>query len=251
MYLVRDLDLESCSSSNTFIPAYPLSDTVVRDHLSLAPSARDEACIDYLNAFLSSLFAQVYKETLALFSDKKPISYKGMAMAFHNFFADPEKKCVFYEGVVNRAKENNPSKNVSRHFKQLRERLEKCCTNWPATKLPIIISLDEVHVLYNPRSVDSGTDYTLYSHLSLALSQLVNCSFAVVTMSTASHLPSLAPPPAIAPSLRERADNLFHPAPFTELPFDAYIIANPLEPGKETLGSVGSLEFTARFGRPL
>ena len=40
----------------------------------------------------------------------------------------------------------------------------------------------------------------------------------------------------------------FLPAPFTELPFDVNLIANPLAPGRETFDSVGSLEFTARFG---
>jgi len=41
------------------------------------------------------------------------------------------------------------------------------------------------------------------------------------------------------------------PAPFTELPFDAHIHVDPLHPGRTTLDSVGSLEFTAKFGRPL
>ena len=70
-------------------------------------------------------------------------------------------------------------------------------------------------------------------------------------MSTASHISSLAPSKETAPSLRERGENISLPAPFTELPFDVDLIANPLVPGQETLDSVGSLEFAARFGRPL
>ena len=41
------------------------------------------------------------------------------------------------------------------------------------------------------------------------------------------------------------------PAEFTELSFDIYVIANGLACGRETLASAGSLELTARFGRPL
>jgi hypothetical protein len=51
--------------------------------------------------------------------------------------------------------------------------------------------------------------------------------------------------------MRERSDERILPAPFTELPFDVYAIAEPLIPGQETLDSVGSLKFTAKFGRPL
>jgi hypothetical protein len=65
-------------------------------------------------------------------------------------------------------------------------------------------------------------------------------------MSTASHI-SLAPSKKTAP----RAEEILLPAPFTELSFDIDLIANPLAPGRQTLQSVGSLEFTAKFGRPL
>jgi hypothetical protein len=51
--------------------------------------------------------------------------------------------------------------------------------------------------------------------------------------------------------MRERADDRNLPVPFTELPFDVHIIADPLRPGRFDLKSVGTLEFTAKFGRPL
>lgn len=70
-------------------------------------------------------------------------------------------------------------------------------------------------------------------------------------MSTASHISRIAPSKKTAPSLREREEAILLPTPFTELPFDVDLIANPLVPGGETLESVGSLEFTAKFGRPL
>ena len=65
-------------------------------------------------------------------------------------------------------------------------------------------------------------------------------------MSTASDIGSLP-----APSLSDRNPEVSLPAPFTELPFDVDLIANPLAPDQENLSSVGSLKFTVRFGRPL
>ena len=70
-------------------------------------------------------------------------------------------------------------------------------------------------------------------------------------MSTASHIGSLAPSKETAPSFRERNPEVSLPAPFTELPFDVALIANPLARDQENLFSVGSLEFMVRFGRPL
>jgi hypothetical protein len=83
------------------------------------------------------------------------------------------------------------------------------------------------------------------------LNEGVKYDFAIISLSTASHLPSLAPSKDIAPSMRERGDERILLAPFTELPFDVYVAAEPLTPGQATLTSVGSLEFTAKFGRPL
>jgi len=43
----------------------------------------------------------------------------------------------------------------------------------------------------------------------------------------------------------------FYHVQYPELPFDVYVIAEPLSPGQANLSFVGSLEFTAKFGRPL
>ena len=83
------------------------------------------------------------------------------------------------------------------------------------------------------------------------LNEGVKYDFAVISLSTASHVSSFAPSKEIAPSMRERGDERILPAPFTELPFDVYVADEPLAPDRATLTSVGSLEFTAKFGRPL
>ena len=51
--------------------------------------------------------------------------------------------------------------------------------------------------------------------------------------------------------MRERDAERRLPVPFTELPFDVHIIADPLLPGRASLDSVGTLAFTSKFGRPL
>ena len=61
----------------------------------------------------------------------------------------------------------------------------------------------------------------------------------------------LAPSKEITPSMRERDDERDLPAPFTELPFDVHVAAEPLAADRAALTSVGSLEFTTKFGRPL
>ena len=90
----------------------------------------------------------------------------------------------------------------------------------------------------------------MYSRFKSVLSELVLCSLGVICISTASHNSNLAPSKKTA-SVRGKGEEISLPSPFMELPFYVDLIANPLAPGRETLKSVGSLEFTARFGRPL
>ena len=51
--------------------------------------------------------------------------------------------------------------------------------------------------------------------------------------------------------MRERDDEHFFPAPFTELPFDVHIVSEPLVSGMVEMASVGFLQFMAKFGWPL
>jgi hypothetical protein len=174
-----------------------------------------------------------------------------MAMAFYDFFANPLLRSGFYESVVANA-QNRPYIKVWDSFNKLKNYLKQHCHIWPATTVcPILVSVDEVHVLYTHRGVDDGSDYTLYSRSRSLLNEGVSHDIAFISLSTASSVSNLAPSKALAPSMREKADNRILPAPFTELPFDVHLAAEPLAPGQATLTSVGSLEFTAKFGRPL
>jgi hypothetical protein len=225
---------------------------VVRNHLDLAPGTPDEiGCKQYLKSFLSSLFALAHLQAQVLFPGHKRVSYMHMATVFRDFFANPLFRNGFYERVVANAR-NGPYIKVWESFKKLKKYLEGRCSKWLAkTFFPILVSLNEVYVLYTHRSVDIGSDYTLYSRLRSVLNEGVWYDFAFISLSTASHVSSLAPSKEHAPSIRERANERRLPAPFTELPFDVHVTAEPLTPDQATLTSVGSMEFTVKFGRLL
>jgi len=173
-----------------------------------------------------------------------------MAEIFYNYFGQHLNRSGFYDRVVGRAKATSEA-SVGRSFIEFMDELKGRCSNWPSEICPILISLDEVHVLYTRREEDGESLHSLYSLFRSVLSEVVSCHFGVICMSTASHIGSLAPSKETAPSLRERNSEVVLPAPFTELPFDIDLIAKPLAPDQENLSSVGSLKFTVRFGRPL
>jgi hypothetical protein len=236
--------------------AYPATDRAVRDLFLCAPSAAlEEPCKGYLRSFLRSLFDTVREEAEHFFSfqGSNATTYSHLAEMFYNVFKDTSKRNVFYTQVAAKWTSNTMSTtaDVGRSFQEAMNVL-RGCWGWPFDgHCPIIISIDEVHVLYSPRTQDKTSSYTLYSRLKSVVSDLVQYEFCLLVLSTLGSIPSLTPSKEMADSLREQSDERILPAPFTELQFDAHIIANPLVPGKETLESVGSLEFTAKFGRPL
>lgn len=73
--------------------------------------------------------------------------------------------------------------------------------------------------------------------------------FCVLFLSMEIHIINDIPSTKVPSSFHARDPRI--PAPFAELPFDTHIHVDPLHPGRTTLNSLGSLEFTAKFGRPL
>jgi hypothetical protein len=170
-----------------------------------------------------------------------------MAQEFYNFFKDSSQRAKFYKTVLDSIPHITTT-DLTKSFKILEDYLKQCCSDWPNTACPILLSMDEIHVLFEFRRYD---EYSLYSCLKSVLSDAVSSSFCVIFLSTAIDIPKLTPSKEVAPSIRERYADGILPTPFTELPFDVYIIADPLAPGQADLTTVGSLEFTAKFGRPL
>lgn len=238
----------------TFALAFPPTDIAVRDHLLHAPGTGQERdCKEYLETFLRSLFTSARLQAEQLFPAGALVSYAHLAETFYDFFKVESKRTEFYEEVVrNAVAPNTPSTDVWESFSKLEFGLKNRCFNWPVTSsCPILISVDEVHLLHTLRDEDVGSRYTLYSRLRSVLSKGVAQPLCFIVLSTVTHISALAPSKQVADSTRERDDERLLPAPFTELPFDAYILAEPLSPGRATLETVGSLEFTVKFGRPL
>jgi hypothetical protein len=172
-----------------------------------------------------------------------------MAKKFYQFFDNSLQRIEFYETVLNSIPTTT---NLVKSFKTLEDCLKERCSDWPNDRpnkaCPILLSMDEIHVLFVFRPND---EYSLYSHLKSVLSEAVPSSFCVIFPSTATSIPKLTPSKDVAPSMREREPDRILPIPFTELPFDVYLVADPLAPGKADLDTVGTFKFTSKFGRPL
>jgi hypothetical protein len=193
-------------------------------------------------------------EQVKIFNTDKKSTYLAVADKFYNIFHDQGKRDRFYGGVIKRSEEerNATQADTSNAIERVVVALGTYCSDWNSVEFcPIIISLDEVHVLFTPRPLDAQSSYSLYSRFKSVLGDLVAKPFCVLSLSTVSTVSKLAPSKSVADSLREQAENRMIPPPFTELPFDVHIIEDPLVPGEETVASVDSFEFASKFGRPL
>ncbi|KIL66650.1 hypothetical protein M378DRAFT_10017 [Amanita muscaria Koide BX008] len=210
--------------------AYPPTDRVVHDHLLRAVGTKNVGkCKQYFRSFLSALFTLAHLQGQKLFPGGKKVSYESMVMTFRGFFAEPLQRIEFYEAVVRKAQESPDTTRTSvwNSLKELTDGLKDRCVKWlPTTQCPILISIDEVHAVS--------------STLFVVVLMIGRTPF--ITLST-----NLSGIKETASSMRGRT----LPAPVTELPFDVYVINQPLTPSQATLASVGSLGFTAKFGRPL
>jgi hypothetical protein len=239
-------------------PAYPPADVAVRKYLVTAPDAGDERhCKAYLRSFLCSLFMSTRQQAEEFYHTGTKTSYALMARKFYNFFKDMSQRNTFYETVISNAitlhtsSPNASPAEVWKALKWLLDGLKQQCNDWPSVFCPFLLAIDEAHLLFDQRIQDTPSNYTLFSRLESVLNELRTEAFCTIFLSTATSGSKITPLKNVAASMRERDDELALPAPFTELPFDAHIIYEPLVPGKATLLSVGSLEFTAKFGRPL
>ena len=221
-----------------------------------APSAGEERCTEYFRAFLRSLFTVALEQAKILFpTNQKKLPYLSMAKTLYDFFADGSNRSDFYDTVIRNASPSDSEEiaEIWESFEVLQTYLKSRCHGWPGRSgfCPILISMDEIHVLYDPRNVEIRSPYTLYSRLKSALRGGVSSSFCTIILTTATSVNRIAPSKDVAPSYRERQPDRYLPPPFTELSFDPFMIADPLVPNTIGLDGVGSLEFTAKFGRPM
>jgi hypothetical protein len=233
--------------------AYPPSDRSVRNYFMEAPGVLDiDNCKDYIRSFFWSMFTTGQRKLGALLLPVQ--KYEDIVNTIHKHFSSESLRTEFYEEVVKTAKAagNQGDRDLEESFRQFEATLKSHCSDWLRPSCAtIILSLDEVHVLYHQRVNDTPSSSSLYSQLKSVMSELVAYDLCMVTLSTVGAISKLAPSKEEADSLREKAEDRILPNPFTELSFDIHIRSQPLVAGSLTLDSVGSLEFTAKFGRPL
>jgi hypothetical protein len=185
--------------------------------------------------------------------DGELMTYSELVLRFFDLFDQEEERETFYKEVLQLCSQTGPNPTtptLQTEAKKLEDALKQRCKDIPAG-YSFIMAVDEVHVLYDPRPIDSKTDHNLFSRFKSVLSEITGYKFCTVVLSTATSINGLASSKKAAPSLRERISDMELPVQFTELPFDVFLIKEPLQEQKLNLTSVGTLEFTAKFGRPL
>ena len=246
----------------------------LRNFLLKAPDAAKPECKAYLRGFLCSLLLNMAQEIIEISKttssmdvdedklvdedmdedvgmDNKKMGYSDLTQAFFSLFDNEEQRNSFYDKVVVMANPTEDPAILQNAASNLQTTLNDHYKDAPSKGYSFIMALDEVHVLYEPRPQDFGTTHNLFSLLKSVLSDIVGWNFCVVALSTTTSITAIAPSKEVAPSLRERTAKMNPPAPFTELPFDAFLINEPLQDNMVTMSSVGTLKFTAKFGRPL
>ena len=194
--------------SRKFIPAYPPTDFAVFDHLLRAPSVMDVSrCKAYIRSFLCALFTSARLQAEQFFSASAKVSYACMAKTFYDFFSDPLERNDFYQEVTANAPGlNRRSTDVWESFRMLKNSLKERCFDWPVTSCPLLMSVDEVHVLYTERSCDVESEHSLYSHFTSVLSEATSQDFCVLLLSTKIHVTKVAPPTGVPSSFHARND---------------------------------------------
>lgn len=244
--IICELILSQILYYYSFAIAYPASDAQLGDFFRRAPSPEYKAdCKNYLRGFLISLSRNFHKK-LEIFADEikkrsSLVSYKRLVRKCFKLFDSERKRKEFYTQVV---EDSHPTT----HVQPFRTALEGISTFFRTTcydfdDLPLIMAIDEIHVLYKT-SKGSRTSHTVYSRLSSVLSEVRRYRFCVVSMSTT------LPDSDVAPYEKTTTD-LPDPVPFTALSFDPFVTAEPLKPYKIHSETAGQLGFMVKFGRPL
>ncbi|KAF7420956.1 hypothetical protein PC9H_011475 [Pleurotus ostreatus] len=263
------------NDSSVFM-SYPPPDVALRDYLLKAPSPQDNegSCKAYIQAIFYALFKSVlavidlvkrdndisHRDVMRYFrrsgsSNNSPVplgdtqditqtAYLAIQNHFKILFDTPHERRAFYDHVIFKILDM-PLPNTNQLTETAREMFE--AVELHKDHFPVILALDEVHVLFNDKR--GSTQHSIYSRLKSVLADLGQ-RIGTVVLSTATFIPLVAPSKEIAPSARERAGDLFLPAPYTELSFDVHCRSHPLSKNL-SLNDIGTLKQVSIFGRPL
>jgi hypothetical protein len=118
-----------------------------------------------------------------------------------------------------------------------------------SSRLTVLLSFDEAHVLTSKAPGMSSTQKVLLDHLASALNEFRPQSLFAIFLSTQSDIESFAPSFSFARSARIRHQLPDSHAPITETPFDCFERA--IIPSRLKAKHTGNIAFMALFGRPL
>jgi hypothetical protein len=119
--------------------------------------------------------------------------YRTMVKQFYDFFGNTSSRNGFYKRVTDNVPQTTSSEDVTWSFKAFEDSVQMCCSDWPVDLCPILISMDEIHVLFNLQVQDAGSIYDLYSCLKSVLSEVVSGDFCFLFLSMPTHPGTSAP----------------------------------------------------------
>jgi hypothetical protein len=132
-------------------------------------------------------------------------------------------------------------------LKQLIHKLDSSVESGGSQQIKLVIYFDEAHPLMVPKK---GDEKTLYDFLCSCLNEFLASQMFCIFLSTNSSLAQFASPRALARSARIRDGKAETHAPITETPFDCCEDLM-VKPGKLKIKDISTIEFMAKFGRPL
>ena len=116
-------------------------------------------------------------------------------------------------------------------------------------QIKVVIYFDEAHPLTKGRP-KTDDEKTLYDFMCSCLNQFLAFPMFCIFLSTNSSLAHFASPRALARSARIRSGMAETHAPITETPFDC-CDSLMIKPGEKKIRDISTIEFMAKFGRPL
>ncbi|KAG6825553.1 hypothetical protein H0H92_003306 [Tricholoma furcatifolium] len=245
--------------------SYPPPDRSVRDFLTEYSNTDNRRHLLY--CFLDALFTRARD----FVSEHSGLDYKGVSLAFRNMMQNDEstdvpshKRQIFFYSVVQAARVTFKGKPATRNVPNALDDLISALGRTKPTKrtlggkmtvvLPkptVFLAFDECHTLMELRmSKDDQDEYhSMYEVLRNLLSDIEGELFTFF-LSTTGKASQLTPPRHYDPSSRVSKQGLILIPPFTDLGFDQLMKDSKLSRASK-IENVSTLEFMAKFGRPM
>ncbi|THH19411.1 hypothetical protein EW146_g1744 [Bondarzewia mesenterica] len=249
---------------------YPPPDEEVRNYFETRPKETYGQYRTRIYAFFKYLFIEVWTAVNASFGFGH--SHRDLAQLWRNYLQLSDNREKLYRSVIDRCKEASTVRTRSMsyippvfiilqevHYAaheaiQELEKLLACipdvesAVRAPDTLVKLVLYFDDSQMFAQEHVAEGEDSYSIFLSCfnSFRLHNVIG-----ILISTHSHI-SYADPPKepYCSSGRAPLNYTKFQAPITETAFDCHP-SFPLKPGQYTLSDVASVEFMARFGRPL